>query len=369
MQDLLQQGQSPEKVSLAVFAYRYQRSPNLLETLPASPLRASLRPDAPTDLSDGDRLEQIRKDLEVAVTEYRLQVSQEFLGLPSVVQDAFNRKDLEFYRENRPQYYRAGYKQPAQQIFRDIQPYTFLGHPVRGGIHRAMIPKLEQARTYLETWRTGLSAEMGKQIAIVGGFVPRKVEGSQKLSNHAFGLSIDIDSITNPHIKGEMVPVLDAIAKESGFSYGQRFVPPANLAPEEWAKQTHEAAAKASELVKAWLQVPMPRHEALQTEIQTADAVLKAETSTPEQKQAAKEAKAKAQKTLSEDEEMKRLQILMRDRDHKAKLAAWKAHGIQTIPQYLAMALVKAGLRWGQTYINSKDGMHFELLYEDVIPR
>src|SRR5262249_31787325 len=43
----------------------------------------------------------------------------------------------------------------------------------------------------------------------------------------------------------------------------------------------------------------------------------------------------------------------------------WARHGIQTVPLYLAAALVKLGYRWGQTYEGSKDAMHFELLARD----
>src|SRR4029077_9366877 len=72
-----------------------------------------------------------------------------------------------------------------------------------------------------------------------------------------------------------------------------------------------------------------------------------------------------ALETITNDRDPSRIQTLYEnfdpgDSDH------WEKQGVMSIPLYLAAALVvKQGLRWGEQYETSKDGMHFELVGED----
>lgn len=363
----LRLGAEPGAVANLVFEHRYGRR-SALTAAPASSARTlSLLESTEETVSDRDRLNAILTELEPYITAYRQEVVQEFYGLSGGVQAAFDQSP-DNYLQLRPLYYADGYRQPAEQIFADIQPYTFLGHKVAGGLHTAMAQRLTQAKEILDGWEPGLSAEMGKLFKSIGGFVPRTIAGSTVLSNHAFGLSIDIDPDTNPHIKREVVDVLNEIVKPSGFDYGQRFVEPdPKIPPADWAAQTHLLAAQASNLVKAWLQLHFPRFKPLWDEVKQADQVLRDRKSTAQARKDAKAAREHAIKHMELDVELNRIWILVQH--HGNAVERWVTYGVQTVPLYLAVALVKAGLRWGQTYGDSKDGMHFELLVHKVIAK
>jgi hypothetical protein len=170
------------------------------------------------------------------VRAYRQRVSREFKGLPDHVREAFgdpnnDKKDHEvYYFEMRPIYYAAGYYNPAKQFLKDIQPVSFLDYNVAGGLHQDFIEKLSGFESLVNSWKPGLSETIKKAIqagtnkkgvvlSSLGGFVPRGIAAKQGsgrkgffLSNHAFGLAVDINSQWNPHIKDrDVIDVLKVI--------------------------------------------------------------------------------------------------------------------------------------------------------------
>ncbi len=55
----------------------------------------------------------------------------------------------------------------------------------------------------------------------MGCYYPRFIAGSTTLSNHSFGLAIDINSLENQRgTVGEMHPVVVEIMKKWGFAWG-----------------------------------------------------------------------------------------------------------------------------------------------------
>lgn len=327
-------------------------------------------------------LKEITELVEPEVTAYRQKVTQEFQGLPGHVRSSFGKQEaLENYMAMRPVYYSAGYKKPAEQIFREIELVNLVGHQVVGGVHKELADRLRQVDQVLEGWSIGLAAQVKAEFTNVAGFVPvvkdkkldrfvpRFVAGSTSLSNHAFGLAIDIDPSSNPHIKGkEVISALNWVVRELGFDFGKRFVESHPTIPDEdWVAQIHLIASQASQRVKEWLQQHLPTFKPLVAKIKDAERVMKnSKPKSKEYQQASAERKATLQQ-IQADENLKRVWVLYQS--YGDQLDVWATKGIQTIPLYLAIALKKLGVKWGQTYKTSKDAMHFELSAEEVISK
>ncbi len=72
---------------------------------------------------------------------------------------------------------------------------SFLGHSIQ--IHRSLVPSLQRIDS---AWRSrgGTSAY---RVYSLGGYSCRTVAGSNKQSYHSFGLAIDVNAATNPHLQ------------------------------------------------------------------------------------------------------------------------------------------------------------------------
>ena len=301
---------------------------------------------------------------------YRNEVQQEFNSLPADVRGAFKsekKEALPHYFELRPLYYCAGFSDPAETIFRSIVPAKLLGHSIGGGVHEIYKDVLDQVPNILNHWSKGLAEKTGKQIRGVGGFVPRCIAPKQghanneaHLSNHAFGLAIDIDPAWNPHIKDKLV--IDALKGAVGYDFGKPFVKDEKGIPEiDKVAQTHLLAQAASRKVQEWLQKYLP----------VLDTVLEDErltTPVPKGKQRPKPFLSSFRETAPECRELdvdsalqvERLKTILRFHERK-DLEQWALHGIQSIPLALAAAMAELKLRWGTCYQDSKDMMHFEV--------
>ncbi|HUA65091.1 MAG TPA: hypothetical protein VME24_04540 [Alphaproteobacteria bacterium] len=310
---------------------------------------------------------------------YRHEMWVEFSGLPNDVQHAFAFKDgtpFYHYLRMRPAYYNAGYDNPAKTIFSCIRSAQLAGREVAGGAHEALAKKLPDVDKLLDQWRPNLprlSVEIGKHLSI-GGFVPRYIAPRQgqkhppSLSNHGLGLAIDIDPGNNPHIKDhDAIKTLNEIAKPSGIDYGNKIVDPGGLPPEDWAAQTWRRAQEASDLIKAWLTKYLPVYDAQKQRSQLEQQISHAKNLNEKNKLMDKLSGGDPSKAVTpaltpdETDAIQKIKTLLRFHLH-SDLKTWAAHGIQTIPQLLAVALVKSGFRWGQCYITTKDAMHFELV-------
>jgi len=82
--------------------------------------------------------------------------------------------------------------------------------------NKFMMPQLRDAM--LEIAASGLGPEIKYHV---GCYYPRFIAGSTTLSNHSFGLAIDINSLENQRgTVGEMHPVVVQIMKKWGFAWG-----------------------------------------------------------------------------------------------------------------------------------------------------
>lgn len=300
--------------------------------------------------------------------EYRRTMRAEWERIPGWVQASFDfdgaakkafagvsadERRFTFYLRSRPLYYQAGYSQPVDQIFLKLTTPGFLGREVGGGVSECFAEALSQAEKLLIRWDSPLSKASSVDIQKVYGFVPRFIAGSIKLSNHAFGLAIDVDAPNNPHLKmGEKGPsgtVFDVIKKITGYDFGHSFVD-RSLPPPDRARYIHQQQREASEKLKLWLQAHLPEYismaRAQSTGHKPGDPLFKDdEFSTGGPPQSTVEAvDCKALVTGYSLEGVK----------------TWARGGIQTVPVELAAALLEVGMRWGSEYEGSKDVMHFE---------
>jgi hypothetical protein len=82
--------------------------------------------------------------------------------------------------------------------------------------NKYMMPQLRNAMIEIQ------NSDLGSEIKYhVGCYYPRFIAGSTTLSNHSFGLAIDINSLENQRgTVGEMHPVVVQIMKKWGFAWG-----------------------------------------------------------------------------------------------------------------------------------------------------
>ncbi len=82
--------------------------------------------------------------------------------------------------------------------------------------NKAMMPQLREAMIEIQT--LGLANEINYHV---GCYYPRFIAGSTTLSNHSFGLAIDINSLENQRgTVGQMHPVVVQVMKKWGFAWG-----------------------------------------------------------------------------------------------------------------------------------------------------
>lgn len=341
------------------------------------------------------------------VTAYQQRVTQEFKGFSSHVRACFANAAANYF-PLREAMIKAGYQNPAKTVFGQIQSgASFLGHRVVGGLHQEFIDRLADLQAELEKQAPGTAAKVAAEIQQVQGFVPgvlqkngrfvtRVVEGSNSLSNHAFGLAIDLDPPRNPRIfKSGAIKVLNWVVRELKFDFGKAIEASVSWGDAAAVTRLHEKAAAASDKLKAWLQQYLPVYTPLAQQLSQAEAALKAaEKKLKQAKQAKKNAKPDSdaakqataditalqteiaakqavikttQETIDKDENLKNLQALAAY--HGEQLADWSQYGIQSIPLALAVAMNALRFTWGQQYKSSKDAMHFELEAAQVISK
>jgi hypothetical protein len=404
IREALDRGATALQAAELLFRHRYKRIPDQ-----PSPESVSYPKHGSGDqmidlmremLRDKEALRGLYSAIEPQVQAYLKDVRNEFDGLKNGWTSFGKDKEEAFnnYLMMRPLYYRWGLEKPADIVFQRIVSANLLGRPIIGGVHQQFAGRLSNLEQTLESFSPGLSARMAQEMAspegprgevagfvpvyedeATGKFVPRFVEGSGKLSNHAFGLAIDIDATWNPHIKHrDTIEVLNWVVRDvkvgdRPLNYGELFVEHVkraqNLPPEkriDLLLEIHERARQGSERVKGWLEMNLPDYDATGME-EAKKELSKAKAGSKEQ--AAAKAKLEAAKTkiASARDDLWRLEILIASLgdSHRKVVEEWSKHGIQTIPAFLAAALAKIGFRWGQDYRRSKDAMHFELVAEE----
>ena len=310
----------------------------------------------------------------------------------------------------RPMYYSQGYTDPADFLSQQVE-FTLLGKPkLKTWVHKDLAKILSKVPGVLNGWSAGLADATAKEVVGTLGLQMRRIANSEELSNHAFGCAIDVNALGNPHVVGSaVVEVFNWVVRQAGvsFDFGKAIL----------TKQEHEAYTKytvddimeiwsraipASEAVKGWLQINLPRYRKLMERVQNAEMTLgimkvDPKISLASRYQNAQNARSRLKQHASKkapdkpdagsqssggdspedtalgeidtvfqeiiaDPNLLRIQTLYENYD-LGYINTWEKQGVMGIPMYLAAALVgELKLDWGEEYESSKDAMHFELI-------
>jgi hypothetical protein len=308
--------------------------------------------------------------------ELRKRIANEFGSFPDHVREAFDKEKalneadsaLASYRYIRTRLWAKGRKNAAE-LFGEIRSpdggAKLLGVEIENGAHRILVEKLQTLR----------EAEPGKDPAITAviGFQPRRIAGSDKLSNHVFGLAIDINAKWNPDIKSR--EAIEVVLRHTGIDFGKPL-----LARGAAVEDVYQVLQQASNAMRDWLRLALPQEARLRgafdeatNSVKTAERALRNAHSESERR-AATAALDQAQADLrkARDEfnaslEAFEVGVLAKEWGRKT-LDAWETTGLFTIPIDLARQLMGLGFGWGAEYEKHKDVMHFELDPEQVLP-
>jgi hypothetical protein len=197
--------------------------------------------------------------------------------------------ETEYRYHTRPLYYAVGFTEIIKRTkdqdedesvsnnFLDQQVhYTFMGHPI--WIHQDLAEVLDRLPGVLEGWAPGLAAKVQKEITDVGGLAIRTVARQNQLSNHAFGLAIDVNANSNPHIVGQMVvAVLNEVAQEGGasFDFGR---PLLQKKPEDYTVddivEVYSRELPASDAIRDWSRRHLDRYRRKIAQVEAAEKEL-----------------------------------------------------------------------------------------------
>jgi len=317
----------------------------------------------------------------------------------------------EYQYRFRPLYYSFGYTRPADFLEQQVK-YSLLGKPsLTTWIHQDLADRLDGLPGVLTGWDASLVQKTVQQVNTANGLQIRTVKGKDVLSNHAFGLAVDVNALSNPHVVGAaVVAVFNWVALQSGchFDFGGPVLSRAERGHANYTMddimEVHNRAKPASDAVKTWLQENLPRYKKLMEQVKAGEKELGINASPGtkledrlhnaevaqnrlqrqrELKDPNKVCTTPAQDTpemisfkkvdaalgqISVDPDLQRIQVLYENFD-TSYIETWVKQGVMTMPLYLAVALVgELGLQWGEQYEGSKDAMHFELVKEKNTP-
>jgi hypothetical protein len=301
----------------------------------------------------------------------RLAALSEFEAFPALVRQSFgvlpepkkiptpkqaqamesaHEKAAEKYVRMRALYYVFGYSDPPR-FLNSIQAARVLEHDVEYGVHPKFAERLGLLSEAILKRDPSLRGRVSTVIKSAIGLQPRPIAGESKptISNHAFGLAVDLDATTNPMIKDRaVIGVLNSVVGEPSFDFGRFAVDPKEN-PHLLTETAYARLREASLRVQDWL-----KHHLYDVKL-----------SLPEDPEACRDLQSRE----VADENVTRMRILT-SRVPWKELEAWARNGILTIPLALVLALRKdLNFEWGGEYNHSKDMMHFELRYWDIIPR
>lgn len=260
---------------------------------------------------------------------------------------------LDYYIAMRAALYQNGYDDPAEAVFNRITDGRLLGHKIVGGVHVNFADTLHALNERMKAAPCDLGEVTARAIKSVAGFVPRfqalkkGQTGPPPLSNHALGLAIDIDFVSNPHIKE--AAVIAVMREITGVDFGRSFIQySTDMPPVERVREIHRIGQQASDALQRWLQRWLPVHLEIESR---------------------KKIKASFPEPITDSENDRNLGFLKTILKYHAlwEVKVWMDSGIQSVPVELAAGLEESGFRWGSTYENHKDAMHFELLPQKVL--
>lgn len=257
------------------------------------------------------------------------------------------------YRVIRGAYYRAGWIAISRDILQLIGRVDFFGVPITGGVHREMAALLKLVETQVRKSAPAAVNQLASPGFRIGGFVPRFQGESDQLSNHAYGMAIDVDATWNPQVKTKTA--VAAFQRATGERLDVLLRPASSL---DAIRQTYKRLAKVSATLKVWLNKWLPKYDQLQSDRASYKKDPKA-----------KEKVAAIDKELKADLDLAALHMLIVEYERLA-VDAWRVYGIVSIPVEVIEAFVALGkgnaARWGGGYEHTKDVMHLELLRLDA---
>lgn len=275
---------------------------------------------------------------------------------------------LESYRFIRARLWEGG-RRNASSLFHDIlgkdDGARLLGREIQNGAHRLLVEKLQPLR----------DAPQGEVIPMksIIGFQPRLIANSENLSNHVFGLAIDIDATFNPHIRSP--GAIEIVLRRTGVNLGKPL-----LRPGGDIEDAYQKLRDVSNRLRDWLRAALPAEARLRGAFETANrgvrsaeaTLRRARTEAEKRVAAAQLEQARRELGLARDELNRSPEAF--DVGELAKefgrptLEQWESRGLFTIPIEVARGLRNQGLDWGVEWKTHKDVMHFELDPGQLLP-
>ena len=176
----------------------------------------------------------------------------------------------EKYRGLRGAYYRAGWAFIKRDVFDHIVPASLFGSPIPTGVHKELAAVLKGVEPEVKRRKADLVPWLQAGKFVIGGFVPRFQAGSDQLSNHAYGLAIDIDATWNPQVKQGSRQKDDAMAAFQRAT-GERLDVDFSNKSSGQVKKVYDRMLIISKKLMAWLDRHLQRYDQLQEEIRKAD--------------------------------------------------------------------------------------------------
>jgi hypothetical protein len=272
---------------------------------------------------------------------------------------------LTSYAYIRSRLWKDGFRDP-NKLFHDIVETTLLGHPIANGVHRILVEHLDSLTN--EPIADDIHSQLAPRMKTVIGFQPRRIAGKEDLSNHVYGLAIDINATWSPHIKSQSTIEIIRRHTDPPIDFGKPFLNPGESIDDIDAK-----LARASDQILRWLAVALPKQTQLESRVRAAEA------RTGEADNTLWNAQTEAEKIAAWDELNRTRAELDKARNDlnassdafevnelikewgRATLENWQRVGLFTIPIELAKQLKERGFGWGAEWSTHKDVMHFEL--------
>lgn len=312
---------------------------------PQAPAAAPTARQAPTPEHPSSRLTTpgagatARQQAAAEWARYR-SIQNHFRNPRATPEEAFER-----YVTLRPKYQNMGIANPAEYITRNIRTTWFFGrHAETHAVH--MQPLLTRAEQNLR------ARGIVPTIRSIEGLVPRDIRGSSRLSNHATGHAVDLDSGTNPLLRDPQGATSRVIAAAAGTEIShQPRVHQGNVSINTPAsiEEIRRAGVRFGQVFSpAWVARQRARLLALRRQSSLSREAL-AERTELERLVAAI------------DLLTARAQLRPRPLGNIDELTGAAHTGFISLSTELIVALRDVGFRWGGDYNESPDFMHFEL--------
>src|SRR5580765_5647987 len=211
---------------------------------------------------------------------YDALIEKELSDIKAIVGAGKPIRDADEYRYVvRPLYYSNGYVNPAGFLWK-VGLHKILGK-FNVWIHQDLADVLARLRGILDGWKAGLADSTAAEVKEISGIQIRRIANRDELSNHAFGLAIDVDPYSNPHVVGlAVVDTLNWVVYKAGiqFDFGKDVLTRAERGHREYTAddgmEISNRGRNASNAVRDWLRQHRQRYLALKKELETAEATL-----------------------------------------------------------------------------------------------